>query len=110
MSTVIFRADGEIGAFAALQAKFAQTLAGFDARLGIVAGHRLGDARGPPIPEGDLNRAVAVSLRRLDLADPVRLHLDNGDSNAVSVLAEQPGHAGLTPNQSDRHGFVLSST
>jgi hypothetical protein len=102
--------DSQIRTFAALEPELAQHLTGLDRSLGVMTRHGFGDARGPSVAKGHLDCAVTICLSGLDLTDPVRLHFDDGHSDALPVLAEQAGHTGLTPNHSDRHGFVLSST
>ena len=55
---------------------------------------------------GNLHRGVAVHLRRLDLHDTVRLHLDNGNRHRGARLGEYPRHAALSADDANCHGSV----
>src|SRR5204862_7138987 len=67
------------------------------------AGPRLATELGPARAVGDLHRAIAVLVLRLDLGDAVRQDLDARHRHGFAGVGEDPRHAGLATDQSDSH-------
>jgi hypothetical protein len=86
-----------------LGAEFLQNVAGFDARLRQMAGERLHHAARAALAERDLNGGVAVLLGSLDLRDAVVGHVEHRHRQRHAVIGEDPRHADLAADQSNRH-------
>jgi hypothetical protein len=91
-------ADIDALAFAVGQAEFPQAAACLGIRLGEVAGHGLGHARGAALASGHLQCTVAVGLDGLYLGDAVGIDLDHRHRDGLAILGEHPRHTCLSSN------------
>ncbi len=63
----------------------------------------LRQAAGLLVTDGNLHRAVTIDINGLDLSDAVGRALDHRHRNGSPVFGEDPGHAGLSAYDCDRH-------
>ena len=96
------RVAGDVG-----EAQLDELVAGGHAVLGEVTGLGLVELSGIPIADRDLNGAVAIGLRGLDLDDAARPDLDNGDGNDL-VVVPHLRHADLLANYRFVHSRTVS--
>ena len=97
----------QLGALAVGEAELDQRPARLDLRLGVVPGERPADPRGLAVAHGDLDGAVAVGFRSLDLGDAVGQSLDHRHRDRLAGVREDARHAALAANETDRHRYVL---
>ena len=71
-----------------------------ETRSGGMTRLRLAHTLLSPAPEAELDRTVAVALRRADLDNGTGTHLEDGDAHSRSSLGEDLGHPELLPDQS----------
>src|SRR5262249_35129975 len=102
-------ADLEVAHGFLFDTEFAKLRTGFDAGLGVVARHRLRDARGAALAEGNLDGHVAVGFLRLDLGDAAAGAVQHRHGNPRSVVLEDAHHADLAADETETHLAVLSS-
>ena len=86
-----------------VHAELAQLGAGFDAGLGEMARHGLGDPGGAALAERDLDGHVAVGFLGLHLRDAVAAAVEHRHGDGGAVVLEDAHHADLAADETETH-------